>query len=80
MEYIYTGTIITVNIEIGKHIIINFDCTIGRNIIIEDYITILPSVNFSENTATKKYTILRAGTIVIRDIENNITKIVKKGI
>ena len=65
---ICAGTIIIVNIEIGKHIIINLDCTIGHDAIIEDYVTILPSVNLSGNTVTKKYTTLGTGTKVIQGV------------
>lgn len=41
------GTIITVNVEIGNHVIINLDCTIGHDARIEDFITIYPGVNIS---------------------------------
>lgn len=44
---ICAGNIITVNIEIGKHVIINLDCTIGHDANIGDYSTVLPSVNVS---------------------------------
>lgn len=40
-------TIITVNIEIGFHVIINLDCTIGHDAILKDYVTLYPSVNVS---------------------------------
>ena len=40
-------TIITVNIEIGNHVIINLDCTIGHDAILNDFITLYPSVNVS---------------------------------
>lgn len=41
------GTIITVNVEIGSHCLINLDCTIGHDVILHDYITAYPSVNIS---------------------------------
>lgn len=44
---ICAGTILTVNIEIGKHVIINLDCTVGHDAVIMDYTTLLPSVNVS---------------------------------
>lgn len=44
---ICAGTILTVNIEIGKHVIINLDCTVGHDAVIMDYTTLLPSVNIS---------------------------------
>ena len=40
-------TIITVNIKIGSHVIINLDCTIGHDAILQDFVTLYPSVNVS---------------------------------
>lgn len=40
-------TIITVNIEIGSHVIINLDCTIGHDAVLQDFVTLYPSVNVS---------------------------------
>ena len=40
-------TIITVNIEIGSHVIINLDCTVGHDAILQDFVTLYPSVNVS---------------------------------
>lgn len=40
-------TIITVNIMIGSHVIINLDCTIGHDAILRDFVTLYPSVNVS---------------------------------
>ena len=65
---ICSGNILTVNIKVGKHVIINLDCTIGHDAIIEDYTTVLPSVNLSGNTKTKKYTTLGTGTKVIQGV------------
>lgn len=41
------GNVITVNIEIGKHAIVNFSCTIGHDAKIGNFSTILPGVNVS---------------------------------
>ncbi len=40
-------SIITVNIEIGSHVIINLDCTIGHDAVLKDFVTLYPSVNVS---------------------------------
>ena len=40
-------TIITVNIAIGSHVIINLDCTIGHDAVLHDFVTLYPSVNVS---------------------------------
>ena len=42
---ICAGTILTTDIRIGKHVIINLDCTVGHDAVIGDYTTIYPSVN-----------------------------------
>ncbi|SFI32288.1 hypothetical protein SAMN04487830_14213 [Pseudobutyrivibrio sp. OR37] len=44
---ICAGTIITVDVTIGNHVIINLDCTLGHDDIINDYVTMYPSVNVS---------------------------------
>ena len=100
---ICSGTILTVNIHIKKHCIINLDCTIGHGAILEDYTTVLPSTNISGNVKISKFSTLGtgvkiiqgitigknvmvgAGSVIIRDTENNCTivgnpgKIIKKG-
>ena len=39
--------IVTVNISIGNYVIINLDCTVGHDAIIDDFATLYPSVNVS---------------------------------
>lgn len=46
---ICAGTIITVDEKIGNHVIINLDCTIGHDDVIDDFVTLYPSVNVSGN-------------------------------
>ena len=43
-------TIVTVNVTIGSHVIINLDCTVGHDAVLEDYVTLYPSVNVSGAT------------------------------
>jgi sugar O-acyltransferase (sialic acid O-acetyltransferase NeuD family) len=44
---ICAGCIITVNISIGKHVILNLGCTIGHDTIIGDYCSFMPAINIS---------------------------------
>lgn len=44
---ICAGNILTVDLSIGNHVIINLDCTVGHDVVIEDYVTLYPSVNVS---------------------------------
>ena len=44
---ICAGNIITVDINIGKHVILNLSCTVGHDTIIGDYASFMPTVNIS---------------------------------
>ncbi len=44
---ICAGTVITVDVKIGNHVIVNLDCTLGHDDEISDYVTLYPSVNVS---------------------------------
>lgn len=63
---ICAGTIATVNISIGKHVIINLDCTIGHDVILKDFVTIYPSVNVSGNVVVGECAELGTGTQIIQ--------------
>lgn len=63
---ICAGTIITVDIKIGKHVIINLDCTIGHDDVIEDFVTIYPSVNVSGNVLIGECSELGTGMQIIQ--------------
>lgn len=63
---ICAGTIITVDIKIGNHVIINLDCTIGHDGVIEDFVTIYPSVNISGMVKVGECTELGTGTQIIQ--------------
>lgn len=62
------GTIMTVDISVGKHVIINLDCTLGHDDIIEDYVTLYPSINVSGNVRIGKETELGTGSQIIQGI------------
>lgn len=66
---ICAGNILTVNIEIGKHVIINLDCTVGHDALIDDYSTILPSVNVSGNVIIEKCVSVGTGTQIIQGVK-----------
>ena len=60
------GTIATVNISIGEHVIVNLDCTIGHDTSIDDFVTIYPSVNVSGNVKIEKCVEVGTGTQIIQ--------------
>lgn len=63
---ICAGSIITVDIDIGNHVIVNLDCTIGHDSVIRDFVTVYPSVNISGSTDIGEAVELGTGTQVIQ--------------
>lgn len=63
---ICAGTIITVDVIIGKHVIVNLDCTLGHDDIINDFVTMYPSVNVSGNVEIGECSELGTGTQIIQ--------------
>lgn len=62
-------TILTVNIQIGCHVIINLDCTVGHDAIVHDYVTMYPSVNVSGATEIGENTELGTGMQIIQGVK-----------
>lgn len=60
------GTILTVDIEIGKHVILNLDCTIGHDVKISDFVTAYPSANISGNVMIGECCELGTGMQIIQ--------------
>lgn len=60
------GTIFTVDINVGKHVIINLDCTVGHDTVIEDFVTVYPSVNISGCAVIERCVELGTGTQIIQ--------------
>lgn len=69
---ICAGSVLTVNINLGNFVIVNLDCTIGHDVIIEDFVTIYPSTNISGCCTIGKFSELGTGTQVIQGV--NICK------
>lgn len=63
---ICAGTILTVDITVGKHVIINLNCTFGHDDVIHDFVTIYPSVNVSGNVLVEECAELGTGMQVIQ--------------
>ena len=76
---ICAGTILTVSIAIGKHVIINLDCTLGHDVIINDFVTLYPSVNISGNVNVEKCVELGTGMQIIQGKNIGANSIVGAG-
>ena len=63
---ICNSCIVTVNIEIGDFLIANLDCTIGHDTVLDNYITLNPSVNISGNVNVGERVNIGTGAVVIQ--------------
>lgn len=63
---ICTHTVLTTNITIGNFNHINLSCTLGHDAILENFVTIYPSVNVSGNVLVRSLTELGTGTKIIQ--------------
>lgn len=69
------GSVLTVDIEVGNFVVCNLNCTIGHDTVIEDYVSLNPSVNISGNVKIKKGVEMGTNSSVIQNIiigENSI--------
>jgi sugar O-acyltransferase (sialic acid O-acetyltransferase NeuD family) len=62
---ICAGCILTTNIRIGRHVQINLDCTVGHDVVVEDYATIAPGVHVSGNVRVGRGAYLGTGATVV---------------
>lgn len=63
---ICANSILTVDIKIGEHVIINLDCTVGHDSIVENFVTIYPNVNVSGNVHLGECSELGTGVQIIQ--------------
>ena len=61
---ITAGNILTTQIKIGDHVILNLDCTVGHDSIIEDYCTIAPGAHISGNVHFEKGVDFGTGAVI----------------
>lgn len=62
---ICAGNILTTNIKIGRHVQVNLDCTIGHDVVMDDYTTLAPGVHVSGNVHLGKRVYVGTGAVII---------------
>jgi len=62
------GSILTVNIKIGNHVIINLNCTIGHDSVIEDYCSMMPTVKINGDNKIHEGVYIGTGATFIHQI------------
>lgn len=63
------GTILTTNITIGNHVLLNLNCTVGHDVVIDDYTTASPGVNISGNVTIGKRCYLGTNCVIRENID-----------
>ncbi|RZL14526.1 MAG: acetyltransferase [Pedobacter sp.] len=76
---ICAGTIITVNIDIGDHVILNLSCTVGHDSKIGNYCSFMPSVNVSGEVNINDYVYIGTGAKIINQLEIGTHSIIGAG-
>ena len=62
---ICAGNILTTNIRLGCHVQINLDCTIGHDVVMDDYATLAPGVHVSGCVRIGKRVYVGTGAVII---------------
>lgn len=59
------GTILTTNVRLGAHVQVNLACTIGHDVVIEDFVTLSPGVNVSGHVTLRRGAFVGTGATII---------------
>jgi sugar O-acyltransferase (sialic acid O-acetyltransferase NeuD family) len=65
---ITAGNILTINIEVGSHVHLNLDCTVGHDTRIDDFATISPGVHISGRVHIGSGAFIGTGATIIEGI------------
>jgi sugar O-acyltransferase (sialic acid O-acetyltransferase NeuD family) len=73
------GVFLTVNINVGKHVILSWNCTIGHDCIIKDYASLMPNVGISGEVHIEECVYIGTGTTIVNQVEIGMGTIVGAG-
>lgn len=76
---ITAGNMITVNIKIGNHVILNLGCTVGHDALLDDFSSIMPGVNISGGVKIHKGVFIGTGAKIINHLEIGAHAIIGAG-
>ena len=69
---ICAGNILTTNIKLGKHVQINLDCTIGHDVVMDDFATLAPGVHISGCVHLGKRVYIGTGAVIINGTQEEL--------
>ncbi len=76
---ICANVVVTVNVKIGKHVILNLACTVGHDTIIGDYCSFMPSINISGEVRIENCVYIGTGAKIINRLKIGDNAIVGAG-
>ncbi len=62
------GSIITTNVRIGRHVIVNINATISHDCVLEDYVTVSPGATICGNVKICEGAFIGAGATIMQGI------------
>jgi sugar O-acyltransferase (sialic acid O-acetyltransferase NeuD family) len=62
---ICVGATLTVNTAIGRHVLLNYNCTIGHDCRLDDFVTVSPGANLSGRTHAGRGAYIGAGAVTV---------------
>jgi sugar O-acyltransferase (sialic acid O-acetyltransferase NeuD family) len=71
--------ILTVNIEVGKFVLLNLGSTIGHDTIIEDFVSVMPGTNISGEAMVRRKAFIGSGVQILNKVEIGANSIVGAG-
>ncbi len=63
------GVETTVHVRIGSHSILNLNCTVGHDSVLEEFVTLHPGVHISGNSTLKTGVSMGTGAVVLPDVQ-----------
>lgn len=62
------GVITTVDCKIGSHVLLNLNVTVGHDVVIADYCSIMPGANIAGNVTIGEATLIGSGAQILQGI------------
>jgi sugar O-acyltransferase (sialic acid O-acetyltransferase NeuD family) len=76
---ICAGSIFTTDIAIGNHVLVNLKTTIGHNVVVGDFTSIMPSVNLAGDVKVGQCVLIGTASSVINNVQIGPNTIVGMG-
>jgi len=76
---VMTGAVLTGDISLGEGVLINLNCTIGHDSIVQDYCELSPGVHVSGHVALGPNCVLGTGAVVLPGVEIGANSVIGAG-